>query len=146
MEKSLRQIADGFPVDEQKLKTYSPLSFAYIGDSVFDLIIRTMITAEGNSRPNRYHGIAIKYVNAKAQATMMKHIEPHLTEQEMSIFRRGKNAKPATCAKNQSHHDYRIATGFEALIGYLYLAGRMERIMELAALGLEAYEKEQRSI
>lgn len=140
MEKSLSHIAGSFPVDAQKIKTYSPLSFAYIGDSVYDLIIRTKITAAGNSRPNRYHGIAIKYVNAKAQAEMMKHIEPQLTEQELAIFRRGKNARPATCAKNQTHHDYRIATGFEALVGYLYMAGQMDRIMELVSLGLDEIE------
>ncbi|MDO5146423.1 MAG: ribonuclease III domain-containing protein [Eubacteriales bacterium] len=137
MEKSLRRIADSFPVDEQKIKTYSPLSFAYIGDSVYDLLIRTMITAEGNSRPNRYHQMAIQYVNAKAQAAMMKKIEPHLTEEEKVIFRRGKNAKPATFAKNQTHRDYKIATGFETLIGYLYLKGEMERVMELVSVGFE---------
>ncbi|MCD8021201.1 MAG: ribonuclease III [Clostridiales bacterium] len=137
MEESLRTITSCFPVDEQKLKMYSPLSFAYIGDSVFDLIIRTMVTTKGNTRPNKYHKETIGYVNAAAQTKLMDKIKPCLTEQERVIFRRGKNAKPATCAKNQSHHDYHIATGFEALIGYLYLSGQMDRIMELIAIGLD---------
>lgn len=137
MEDSLKVIADSFPLDAQKVKTYSALSFAYIGDSVYDLIIRTMITTRGNTKPNKYHSRVIGYVNAAAQTRMMEKIKPYLNEEEKVMFRRGKNAKPASCAKNQTHHDYRIATGFETLIGYLYLTGKMERIMELVAIGLE---------
>lgn len=137
MEDSLKVIADSFPLDAQKVKTYSALSFAYIGDSVYDLIIRTMITTRGNTKPNKYHSRVIGYVNAAAQTRMMEKIKPYLNEEEKVMFRRGKNAKSASCAKNQTHHDYRIATGFETLIGYLYLTGKMERIMELVAIGLE---------
>ncbi len=140
MEDSLKAIADSFPLDEQKVKTYSALSFAYIGDSVYDLIIRTMITTRGNTKPNKYHRQVIEYVNAAAQTRMMERIKPYLNEEEKVMFRRGKNAKPASCAKNQSHHDYRIATGFETLIGYLYLTGKVARIMELVSLGLEEEE------
>lgn len=137
IEDSLKVIADSFPLDAQKVKTYSALSFAYIGDSVYDLIIRTMITTRGNTKPNKYHSRVIGYVNAAAQTRMMEKIKPYLNEEEKVMFRRGKNAKPASCAKNQSHHDYRIATGFETLIGYLYLTGKIERIMELVTIGLE---------
>ena len=136
MEDSLRMIADSFPLDAQKVRTYSALSFAYIGDSVYDLIIRTMITTRGNTKPNKYHRQVIEYVNAGAQTQMMERIKSYLNDEEKVMFRRGKNAKPASCAKNQSLHDYRIATGFETLIGYLYLTGQMERIMELVAIGL----------
>ena len=125
MEDSLKVIADSFPLDAQKVKTYSALSFAYIGDSVYDLIIRTMITTRGNTKPNKYHSRVIGYVNAAAQTRMMEKIKPYLNEEEKVMFRRGKNAKPASCAKNQTHHDYRIATGFESLIGYLYLTVKM---------------------
>lgn len=142
MEESLKIIADAFPLDEQKIKTYSALSFAYIGDSVYDLIIRTMITARANTKPNKYHKQVIGYVNANAQTKMMEAIKLFLNEEEKTIFRRGKNAKPASCAKNQSLHDYRIATGFETLIGYLYLTGKMERIMELIAIGLKEEESD----
>ena len=110
MEDSLKVIADSFPLDAQKVKTYSALSFAYIGDSVYDLIIRTMITTRGNTKPNKYHSRVIGYVNAAAQTRMMEKIKPYLNEEEKVMFRRGKNAKPASCAKNQPHHDYRIAT------------------------------------
>ena len=141
LEESLKVILDSFPLDAQKVKTYSALSFAYIGDSVYDLIIRTMITVRGNTKPNKYHRQAIEYVNAGAQTRMMEQIRPFLNEEEKVIFRRGKNAKPASHAKNQSPHDYRIATGFETLIGYLYLTGQVNRIMELITIGLEKEEE-----
>ena len=118
------------------MRSYSALAFAYIGDSVYDLIIRTMITSKGNNRPNKYHQQVIQYVNANAQTRMMDKIKPLLTEEEKTMFRRGRNAKSISCAKNQSHHDYRIATGFETLIGYLYMTGQMGRIMELVSVGL----------
>lgn len=136
MEESLDRIMDHFPLTEQEVRSYSALAFAYIGDSVYDLIIRTMITSKGNNRPNKYHRQVIQYVNANAQTRMMDKMKPFLTEEEKTMFRRGRNAKSISCAKNQSHHDYRIATGFETLIGYLYMTGQMERIMELISVGL----------
>ena len=136
MEKSLGQIMEHCPLTPQEVRSYSALSFAYIGDSVYDLIIRTMITSKGNNRPNKYHQQVIRYVNAAAQTKMMERIKPLLNEEEKNMFRRGRNAKSISCAKNQSHHDYRIATGFETLIGYLYMTGQMERIMELVEAGL----------
>lgn len=136
MEESLGRIMDHFPLTEQEVRSYSALAFAYIGDSVYELIIRTMITSKGNNRPNKYHQQVIQYVNANAQTRMMDKIKPLLTEEEKTMFRRGRNAKSISCAKNQSHHDYRIATGFETLIGYLYMTGQMGRIMELVSVGL----------
>lgn len=140
MEESLSRLINSFPLTEQQLKTYSALSFAYIGDSVYDLIIRTMVTTKGNTKPNKYHKKVIEYVNAGAQTKMMGKIQNYLTEEEQKIFRRGKNAKPASCAKNQSRHDYQIATGFETLMGYLYLTGQMDRILTLVSIGLEGEE------
>jgi ribonuclease-3 family protein len=131
MEESLKKIAGHFPLTEEEIKTYSPLSFAYIGDAVFDLIVRTMITTRGNTKPNKYHREVIGYVNAAAQAKFVKKIKPLLTEDEQKILKRGKNAKSPTTAKNQTYQDYRMATGFEALVGYLYLTGQMDRIMTL---------------
>ena len=136
MEESLGRIMDHFPLTEQEVRSYSALAFAYIGDSVYELIMRTMITSKGNNRPNKYHQQVIQYVNANAQTRMMDKIKPLLTEEEKTMFRRGRNAKSISCAKNQSHHDYRIATGFETLIGYLYMTGQMGRIMELVSVGL----------
>ena len=136
MEESLKEVLSRFPLERDKINTYSALAFAYIGDSVFDLIVRTMVVSRGNNRPNQYHKQATTYVNAAPQTQMMERMKPHLTEEEKMMFRRGKNAKPASCAKNQSHHDYRIATGFETLMGYLYMTGQMGRIIELVAIGL----------
>lgn len=140
MEESLSIVQEMFPMNEAKLRTYSALSFAYIGDAVYELIIRTVITSRGNMKPNKYHQHVIEYVNARGQVRIMEKIRPHLTEEENVIFRRGKNAKPPTCAKNQSLHDYHIATGFEALVGYLYLGGQMRRLMELLDIGLQEEE------
>ncbi len=136
MEKSLELLRTHYPLTEVELRTYSSLALAYIGDSIYDLIIRTMVISKGNTRPQKYHKEVIGYVNAKAQMEMMGKIKEYLTEEETTIFRRGRNAKTISPAKNQSLHDYRIATGFEALMGYLYLSGQMERIMELIHIGL----------
>ncbi len=140
MEKSLGLIHDHYPLSEQELRTYSPLSLAYIGDSVYDLVIRTMMVTRGNTRPGKFQKQVTALVSAKGQTQVMERILPHLTEEEETIFRRGKNAKPLSTAKNQTRHDYRIATAFETLLGYLYLAGRMERLLELTGIGLSEEE------
>ena len=127
----------GASLTKDQLRTYSPLSFAYIGDVVYELVIRTMIVSRGNMNSNRYHREAIRYVNASAQKDLLEAILPSLTEEEKKIYRRGQNAKPATTAKNQSRRDYHIATGFETLMGYLYLAGRTDRILELIQDGID---------
>jgi len=124
-------------VSSDRLKTYSPLSFAYIGDAVYEVIIRTCMVAKYNTKADHYHRETIQYVNAAAQKRLMERMEPLLTADERKVYRRGCNARPATTAKNQSRHDYRIATGFETLIGYLYLSGEIERIFELVFSGLE---------
>lgn len=125
------------PLTQNQLRTYSPLTFAYIGDAVYELYIRSRIVTKGNTRPNRLHKEAITYVNAAAQTALMEKIKPLLTQEESTIYHRGLNAKPATTAKNQTRHDYRIATGFETLIGYLYLSGQQQRINELLEYGLK---------
>jgi len=137
MEESLNHLRDHFPLEEKEIRTYSALSFAYIGDAVFDLVIRTMMVTKGNVRTNKYHKKVTGIVNAASQTRMAERILPCLSEEETTIFRRGKNAKPMSMAKNQSRHDYRIATAYETLIGYLYLTGRMDRIIELVEMGLE---------
>ena len=142
MDKILEQIRAGFPIDEKRLRSYGALSFAYIGDCVYDLVIRTMIVSREYERPGHYHEKTISYVNAAAQTRMMKAIRPLLTQEERKIYKRGKNAKPLSQAKNQTPHDYRVATGFEALIGYLFLSWRQDRILELIGYGLEEEEKD----
>lgn len=125
------------PVDP---KTSSPLVLAYIGDCVFDLIIKLMVTGRGNRQVHKLHEETSCYVQASAQSFMMREMQEHLTAEEHAVYRRGRNARSVSPAKNQSITDYRRATGFEALIGYLYLGGEYERLTELVTIGLESME------
>lgn len=123
------------------LKTYSPLVLAYIGDGFYELIIRTMLVSQGNAPVQRLHKRASELVKAKTQAVMMKAIEPLLTEEEISVYKRGRNSKSATNPKNVSVVEYRIATGFEALLGYLYLKEDYERAIDLVQKSIEIKDK-----
>ena len=131
-------IRQQFGIADPNIRTYSPLTLAYIGDAVFDLIIRSLVVGKGNTQANRLHRQTIGIVNAASQAAMILALEPFLNAEEAEIYRRGRNAKSPTTAKNASVADYRKATGFEALIGYLYLTDRFERAVELTRLGMEA--------
>ncbi|MCI6857699.1 MAG: ribonuclease III [Eubacterium sp.] len=143
METGIETFFDHFPLTKQELKSYSSLGLAYIGDCVFELFVRTMVVTKGNDRASHYHKKTIGFVNAAAQTKMMNRIKPLLTEEEMAVFRRGKNAKSASPAKNQSLHDYHYATGFEALMGYLYLSGQKERLGNLLAVCFAGEEGEE---
>ena len=140
LQEEVSGLIDHFPMEEKELRPYSALAFAYIGDSVFDLIVKTFLVTRGYDRPNHYHAKAIHYVSAAAQTRMMDAIKPLLTEEERNIFRRGRNSKMISPAKNQTPHDYRVATGFEALLGYLYLSGRYDRMMELARIAIASLD------
>ncbi len=125
-----------FEVEEVDIRTYSPLALAYIGDGVFDLVIRSVIVGRGNTGANRLHHRTSHIVKAHTQAKMAESLLPHLTEEEAAVYRRGRNAHSPTMAKNATMSDYRKATGLEALFGYLYLAGQFERIVSLIREGL----------
>ena len=131
------EIRELFNITEKDPKQYSPLALAYIGDGVYDLIIRTMVVECGNARVNQLHKKVSGMVKAAAQAELVHKIEPLLTEEERGVYKRGRNAKSYTKAKNASVTDYRHATGFEALVGYLYLNHQFERILELIQIGLK---------
>lgn len=133
----LNLLKDEFHLPDVDARTYSPLALAYIGDGVFDIIIRTIIVGQGNSGSHDLHIQVSKYVNAGAQASMIEALLPDLSEEELDVYKRGRNAKTATTAKNATIQDYRKATGLEALLGYLYLQARMERIIELVKMGLK---------
>ena len=122
------------------LQSYSPLTLAYIGDSIFDLCIRTLVVEQGNRSPNSLHRDASRLVNAAAQSAMADAIMPDLTEEEVHVFKRGRNAKSYTTAKNATVADYRKATGLEALFGYLYLKDETDRLLTLLKMGLERIE------
>lgn len=130
----LDEIKEKFSCGEKDINAYSPLALAYIGDDVFDLIIRTLVVEKANRSANDLHKMAVKYVKAEAQARMAEAIaekDGYLTEEELGIYKRGRNAKSYTSAKNASIQDYRKATGFEALLGYLYLTGNQSRCIEI---------------
>lgn len=117
----------------------SPLYLAYIGDAVYELYIRTMIAKDGNIPVAKLHKTATTYVKAKAQSDTIHALIPYLTEEEEAVFKRGRNAKSATSAKNADIVDYRHATGFEALIGFLYLKKDFERLEEILKKSFELH-------
>lgn len=141
MEKGINAyIKKQFGIEDVDIKTYSPLSLAYIGDGIYDLVIRSIVVDRGNTKAGKLHQTTSQLVKAHAQAEMMHAIEPLLNEEEQDVFRRGRNAKSPTMAKNATMSDYRRATGFEALMGYLYLKDEFERMVELVKCGLDHYD------
>lgn len=130
-----------FQMEEVDVQTYSPLTLAYIGDCVYDLIIKNLVVSHGNKQVNKLHKETSNLVQASAQSLMMRTLQEHLTEEEHAIYKRGRNAKSVSPAKNQSITDYRRATGFEALLGYLYLKKEWKRIVDLVKMGLDSMEE-----
>lgn len=146
MEESLKKLKDMFGLEDTDIRTYSPLTLAYMGDAIYELIIRTILVEKGNTQVNKLHNRASRLVKASAQSSMIEKLNPHLTEEEAAVYKRGRNAKSYTMAKNASMSDYRRATGFEALMGYLYLTEQWERMLELIKIGLEEGETDGREI
>ena len=147
MEKSVEfEIADYIKevleMKEVEPEGYSPLTLAYIGDSIYDLIIKTLVINEGNRQVQKLHQKTSSYVQASAQSKMMRTMQEYLTEEEHAIYKRGRNAKSVSPAKNQSITDYRRATGFEALLGYLYLKKEWKRMLELVKIGLDSIKEQ----
>lgn len=110
---------------------YSPLTLAYLGDAVYELLVREYLVLEGNRPPGALHKMAVRLVQAKSQSDAVERILPELGPEEAVVFKRGRNAKGPPAPKNAGVRDYRMATGLEALIGYLYLTGDMERISDI---------------
>ena len=145
MEKSIISLEDSldsvFGLSSEDWKLYSPLTLAYLGDAVYEMVIRTICVKRTNMQTQKLHRKVTGYVSAKAQAKMMDALIGELTEEEESIYRRGRNSKPYTKAKNASMEEYLKATGFEALVGYLYLQKEYERMNALIAHGIEALQE-----
>ncbi len=129
------QIVSELNDKEPDLRTYSPLALAYIGDAVYEVVVRTHVVSKGNMPVNKLHGISSNLVKAETQAKLVKLIDELLTEEEKHVVKRGCNSKPYTKAKNATMADYLAATGFEALMGYLYLSNDMDRILFLVKEG-----------
>ena len=145
MEKSIISLEDSldtvFGLSSKDWKLYSPLTLAYLGDAVYEMVIRTICVKRANMQTQKLHRKVTGYVSAKAQAKMMDALIGELSEEEESIYRRGRNSKPYTKAKNASMEEYLKATGFEALVGYLYLQKEYERMNVLIARGIEALQE-----
>ena len=129
-----------FNSKEVRPNEYSPLALAFIGDSVFDLVIKSVIVEKANCQVNKLQNKTSKIVRATTQALIVDALKDELSEEEANIYRRGRNAKPYTKAKNASYSEYCKATGLEALVGYLYLKGDTERLVALIKTGLENAE------
>ena len=119
------------PIPPEDIREVPTSALAYVGDAVYELFVRTHIVARNGGQSGVLHRKAVKYVSAPAQAQAIRVLHDELTEEEQNIFRRGKNGHQGSMAKNASPADYKYATGLETLIGYLYMAGREERLDEL---------------
>ncbi|NMS91065.1 Mini-ribonuclease 3 [Clostridioides difficile] len=130
-------------MEKTELVTMSPLVLAYLGDTVYETYIREYLIRQNTQRKvNDLHKLAIKYVKAKAQATIIHEIEAELTEEESKIYKRGRNQKSNTSPKNADIIDYKHATGFEALVGYLYLNNEIERLQYIINKGIKIIERD----
>lgn len=133
----LDEIHNFFPTEEKDIRSYAPLKLAYLGDAVYEIMIRTLVIESTGGPVKNLHSKASSYVNAKAQAELAAAIQEYLTDEESTAYRHGRNAKTSSVAKHADIHDYRNATGLEALFGYLFLTGQSGRAVELLKLGLE---------
>ena len=138
MEESIKYLMEQFQLDDPDIRTYSPLTLAYIGDGIYELYIRTILIKQGNCQANKLHKRASRLVKAPAQSAMVAVLEPLFTPEEEAVYKRGRNAKSYTTAKNATTGEYRRATGFEAVMEYLYLTGQYHRMIDLIKIGLEA--------
>jgi ribonuclease-3 family protein len=115
-------------MDKERANNLSPVVLAFVGDAVYSLFVRERLTFFSDCKTGELNNLAVKEVNASAQAEFYKEIEPLLNEEEKAVFRRGRNAKKSTKSKSASVTEYNTSTGLEALLGYLYLTGNKERL------------------
>lgn len=134
------QVIEVFGLKRQDVRQIPALTLAYLGDCIYELIIRTLLVEQGRCHVNDLNKRSSFYAKAPTQALMMHRIEELLTEEELSFYKRGRNTKSGSVAKSGTVAEYRTATGFEALMGFLYLEGRTERIFELVRIGISALE------
>lgn len=129
-----------FECEDVDIRTFSPLTLAFVGDGIYEIIVRTVMVERGNRSVESLHKEKSRYVKAQTQAAMAESIKELMTPEEESVYRRGRNANIHSPAKNATMADYRKATGFEALCGYLYMQGKMERLLELMQEGFKRQE------
>lgn len=129
---------------EVDIHEMSPLALAFVGDAVLELLVRARLVGTTRLQPNRLHTVATHYVSAHAQNLELDIIEPMLTDAEASVLRRGKNASKATVAKHATVQEYRASTGFECLLGWLYLNGQLERVHQLFEVLWQQFDPDQK--
>lgn len=125
---------------QMDVQMLNPLKLAYLGDAVYEAYIRTYLISKYTMTPNEMSKLAVKYVKASAQAKIAMHLQCELSEPEWTLIKRGRNQKSGSVPKNAVLSDYKYATGFEALIGYLYLVGEKKRIYEIIGRAIEIIE------
>ena len=135
MEKAIKET---FQTAEINADQYSPLTLAYMGDCAYEIVIRTLLVHQGNAPVDKLNRKASRLAKAETQSQLIGAIQEQLSEEELAMYKRGRNAKSYSSAKNASINDYRRATGFEALIGWLYLKGELERMTQIIRMGFEA--------
>ncbi len=133
-------------LDSEKIKpnTLNPISLAYLGDAVYEILVREHLALEGDKPPEQLHRLAVNFVSANAQSAAAEKIMPILTDEELTAYKRGRNAKVSHIPKGASVAQYHSATGFEALFGYLYLTEQNERMRELFRIICEGENFEQK--
>lgn len=129
-------VLNEFNMNENYINQLSPLVLAYIGDTVYEVFVRTLLVSKGNAPVHKLHKRSIDFVKAKAQSDIIHKVMDNLTSEEQDIVRRGRNAKSGTIPKNADVTEYKYATGFEALIGYLYLKREYNRLIEILKLAI----------
>lgn len=136
------KIREVFSVPEVNADSYSPLTLAYMGDCVYEMTIRTLLVSRGNAPVNTLNRKASNLAKASSQSRMISALieSEALTDEEIAVYKRGRNAKSFSTAKNATVNDYRRATGYEALIGWLYLSGQSRRALEIIKRGFEAVD------
>lgn len=134
----------GLSIEDVAIDTYSPLTLAFVGDNVYELILRTKVVTDGNTAVNKLNKMTSDLACAKFQCELVNALMDELNEEEIRVFKRGRNAKSNSKAKNASYNEYKHATGFETLIGYLYLTHNSERIFELLKIGFSKVNGENR--
>ena len=138
MKKLVEHINKAMDTNNRDVKHISPLTLAMVGDSVYDLYVRMRLINSKDFSANAVHSIATRYVSARGQNNAIKKINDNLSDFELGLYRRGKNAKSATAPKNTPPKIYKSATGFEVLLGYLLLDGQEDRLYEIMELAFDA--------
>lgn len=137
MEKFFDEFRKQMHMEEVDIRTYSPLSLAYVGDSIYDFLVKFYLVSQGNRSVNDFHRLTKEYVKASEQAAILDRILPILSDEELRIVKWGRNAKSQSVPKNATKNDYQMATGFECLLGYLLLDRQYERLVECVTEGIK---------